>query len=196
MKTLLTLLVLAAGIAFGVSKFLEKANRFGTDPSEPLGKYEIIDRYLAGQRMTKLELDPDELGDLFGQRTVSRSGLSALLWEDPAAGDGHFVAMLRNEKGDVVAIGGEATDTLQQFSKGGSRTQTFLSLLWLEVLRDEPEFLTEGDELVAYAERGRAECVWLKAPSEDRTGKMNDQVTLYARRAMLRGKANRSSTGN
>ena len=196
MKTLLTLLVLAAGIAFGVVKFLEKANRFGTDPSKPLGTYEIIDRYLAGQRMTKYEVDADELSDLFGQRTVARAGLSGLLWEDPAAGAGHFVAMLRNEKGEVVAIGGEATDTLEQFTKGGSRTQMFLSLLWLEVARDEPEFLIEGGELVAYDERGRAECVWVKAPSEDRSGRMNDQVTLYARRAMLRQKANRSTTGN
>lgn len=143
MKAVVVILVLAV-VGGGAYLLFSGGPDFGTEPAHPLGTWEKLTAYTADHELTPGgAVAAGEFGGFFAELDEGmreREDLNGAKYLDRVPGYPHYVLVVRDPAGKVVAVGGQFRSGLLEFSTGGSRSNVMLAKLWLAVTGAEPKF--------------------------------------------------------
>lgn len=142
MKGFVVVVVLAA-VAAVAYFFLFSGSAYGVCADHPLGTFEAIDAYFSERDLHAQPLEYKLSRQLFGDDLADREDLTATEWVDCVPRYRHSVAVLRDPRGRVIAVGGRFRSSMLEFSTVGARSTAFMAKLWLEVAGGKPVFRDE-----------------------------------------------------
>jgi hypothetical protein len=182
--------VLVAMSLTGVPAYLWVASSaFDISPEHPLGRFERIDAWLREQGFDRREQQVDAVcRKTFGPEL---SGETVLVYRHGRVKDadrrGSRIAVALDGSGRVVAIAGRFRSGAEDLGPPGSRGESFVASLWVNVAGQRPVFADDERGAGRFAERVRVGTFdrngvtghWLKSygsPEEAHT--IGDRVSL------------------
>jgi hypothetical protein len=159
MKAFVVLVVIAA-VAAAVWFLFLSGGEFGVGDEHPLGSFEVIAAWCGDRDMPMEPVDEDQVRLFFGDAVADRPGITAVRFLGRAPKYPHFVMVVRDASGKVVACGGQGRSAMFDYSTTGTATVAFLAKYWVEVAGDRPEFRDE--QYAPGAESVRWRCDWKK----------------------------------
>ena len=169
MKGLMAVLGLVAIAAAGYFVLGSKGQSFGATPSAPLGQIAKIEQYLVTAGLDKHDMEPVRTRHLLGPEIYEREGVTVTEYRDKVAGYKHYVVLVKDSGGKLIAVAGQIRSGAMGFSKIGTKCEVFLAKFWLATFPTEPTFESKYDPslgmaeyFIATGERGGVRGVWRK----------------------------------
>lgn len=189
MKALVTVLVVAAAVA--AFFLVGGGDSFAVTGSQPLGSFDAIDSYLVEKGLKKKKVDQEQVDRVFGRDVldITESG-EAYTYMDKVSGYKTYSIVVTNGSGKVIAVGAKMRSGTKEFSKMGSKTETFIAAHWIAVAGGPPKLETKYEDVgveqqyrIGTFSKGRTKGVWRKDPGGatlDLPHQISDRVTLIS----------------